>query len=119
MKHQIFTFPIASNALVSSDVYLGGEFTEFALAVPNAASFCITATGGINVQSKLGSAYFTVGYPSSPTTSTTGFVAWNAPYTSRGSMVICDALKFCSTARLICSNTATLACDFYVVARSQ
>jgi hypothetical protein len=100
---QIYTMSIATGASVSEGLNIGnGEFTRFALALPQVTS--VFATEAVNTRMQgspnLGTSWFTIGYSNNPATATSGFKPWEAAVNAWGSMVICEAALFSPYVRL-------------------
>lgn len=116
---QIFTGTVSIGASVTTRFDLGkGEFTRFAVALPQVTSVFATEAVNCRMQGTVhsGTAYFTIGYSNNPATTTSGFRAWEAGYLAWGSMVICEAALFAPSVRLSFTALATQAASFYIFA---
>ena len=116
---QVFTGTVATGASVSSRFDLGkGEFTRFAVALPQVTS--VFATEAVNCRMNgtvhSGTTYFAIGYSNNPATATSGFKPWEAAQNSWGSMVICEAALFAPSVQLSFTALATQAASFYIFA---
>lgn len=116
----IYTVPVAVNAKSStSGVYIGNDRpTLWAMQVPTATVWCITATVNVTLLGSIDDVnYRQVGYSNNPATATSGFRAWEVPQGGDNAFVICEAAQFMPYVKIQITNTATVAVDFTLIGK--